>query len=199
MKEKTIHPNTLDQRIAQRVRGLRDAQGLSLEQLAQRSGVSRSMISLIERGQASPTAVVLEKMASGLGVALASLFEAEANEPGSSSVVARVSEQAVWRDPASGYTRRHVSPAQELGGHTPPVQLVEVKFPANTRVVYDGLVQGATLHQQIWMLAGQMHIGLGDEVHQLKAGDCLAHRLDRPISYHNTTKHAARYAVLITR
>ena len=68
----------LNQRIAERVRELRAAQGLSLDALAGKSGVSRSMISLIERGESSPTAVVLEKLAAGLGVMLASLFDAPA-------------------------------------------------------------------------------------------------------------------------
>ena len=68
----------LNQRIAGRVRELRAARGLSLDALAGRSGVSRSMISLIERGESSPTAVVLEKLAAGLGVTLASLFDAPA-------------------------------------------------------------------------------------------------------------------------
>ena len=62
----------INTRIAQRLRELRDARGYSLEALAERSGVSRSAISLIERGQSSPTAVVLDKLAIGLSVALAS-------------------------------------------------------------------------------------------------------------------------------
>jgi hypothetical protein len=125
-------------------------------------------------------------------------FEAE---PASQEekVVARASEQGFWQDPASGYMRRNVSPAQELGGQAPPVHLVEVKFPAKARVMYDGLVQGAIMHQQIWLLSGQMEITLGNELHQLKAGDCLAHRLDRPITYHNRGTQTARYAVVITR
>src|SRR5262245_38577308 len=65
----------LNQRIAGRVRELRTAQGLSLDALAGKSGVSRSMISLIERGETSPTAVVLEKLAAGLGATLSSLFD----------------------------------------------------------------------------------------------------------------------------
>jgi transcriptional regulator with XRE-family HTH domain len=202
MKEIISTSPALDERIAQRVRSLRDARSLSLDQLSQRSGVSRSMISLIERAQASPTAVVLEKIANGLGVALATLFEAEPAAE-AEKTVARASEQGFWQDPASGYMRRNVSPPQEIGGElgnkAPPVQIVEVKFPPKTRVMYDGLVQGALLHQQIWLLAGQMQITLGDEVHLLKAGDCLAHRLDRPITYHNPGTQTARYAVVITR
>src|SRR2546422_10388366 len=101
----------LNQRIAERVRELRAAQGLSLDALASKSGVSRSMISLIERGESSPTAVVLEKLAAGLGVMLASLFEAPAaaarapRGPG-----ARRDDQPPGEDPAPGLLRRHVSP-----------------------------------------------------------------------------------------
>ncbi len=68
----------LNQRIAERVRELRAAHSLSLDALASKSGVSRSMISVIERGESSPTAVVLEKLAAGLGVMLASLFDTPA-------------------------------------------------------------------------------------------------------------------------
>src|SRR5437660_2582946 len=92
----------LNRRIALRVRGLRAAQGLSLDALAGKSGVSRSMISLIERGETSPTAVVLEKLAAGLGVLLASLFDAPADVGQAPGVpVARREEQPQWRDPAS--------------------------------------------------------------------------------------------------
>ena len=104
--------------------------GLALEALAERSGVSRSMISLIERGESSPTAVVLEKLATGLGVPLASLFDAPAAP---ADPVSRRKDQVEWRDPASGYVRRNVSPA----GFPTPSQIVEVVFPAGARVAYE--------------------------------------------------------------
>ena len=66
-------PTDLTARMADRVRELRAARGLSLDALADRSGVSRSMISLVERGESSPTAVVIEKLAAGLGVTMASM------------------------------------------------------------------------------------------------------------------------------
>src|SRR5437870_13007274 len=101
----------LNRRIAQRVQELRTARGLTLDTLAGRSRVSRSMISLIERGESNPTAVVLEKLAAGLGVMLAALFDAPAAEAqGPSGPVARRDDQPQWRDPASGYLRRNVSP-----------------------------------------------------------------------------------------
>src|SRR4030081_1166445 len=103
--------SSLNQRIAERVRELRTAQNLSLDALATKSGVSRSMISLIERGESSPTAVVLEKLAAGLGVMLASLFDAPAaaSQPPRGPGAPRA-DQPQWQDPASGYLRRNVSP-----------------------------------------------------------------------------------------
>ena len=98
----------LNQRIAARVRQLRAARDLSLEALADRSGVSRSMISLIERGETSATAVVLEKLAAALDITLAALFEPPA---ASAAPLVRKADQAVWRDPESGYLRRNVSPS----------------------------------------------------------------------------------------
>src|SRR5215470_7168966 len=123
MEEQSIIMDDINTRIAARVRQLRAERGLSLEALAEACGVSRSMISLIERAKTSPTAVVLEKLASGLGVPLAALFDAPAApaEP-----VSRRKDQVEWRDPASGYLRRNVSPPAVAS----PLHLVEVVFPA---------------------------------------------------------------------
>lgn len=183
----------INARIARRVRELRDALGFSLDALAERSGVSRSNISLIERGQSSPTAVVLDRLASGLGVTVASLFEdsrARAAEP---SPLARVADQPLWTDPASGYVRRNVSPPARSA-----IQLVDVVFPAGQRVAYDTAAREVDVHQQVWMIDGSMELTVGDVLWRLHPGDCLAMRLDRPIVYRNPTRRAARYLVALT-
>lgn len=183
----------VNRRIAARVRDLRAAQGLSLEALAARSGVSRSMISLIERGESSPTAVVLERLAAGLGVTMASLFEVPAGAAPSDDPVSRRADQPEWRDPASGYRRRNVSPP----GVTQPMQIVEVRFPPGQRVAFDTGSRDVRLYQQVWMLEGTIEITLGRDRHRLGEGDCLAMQLDRPMSFHNPTRKPARYAVVI--
>lgn len=187
----TEEASNLNQRIAQRVRELRTAEGLSLDALATRSSVSRSMISLIERGETSPTAVVLEKLAAGLGVVLASLFDAPASA--SISPVARRDDQPEWRDPASGYRRRNVSPP----GLPQPMQIVEVSFPPGARVAFETGARHARVHQQVWLLKGAMNITVGKERHRLREGDCLAMQLDRPTMFHNPTRKPTRYAVVI--
>jgi transcriptional regulator with XRE-family HTH domain len=179
--------------IARRVRELRDAQRLSLDALATRSGVSRSNISLIERGESSPTAAVLDKLASALGVALAALFEDKGAPEDEPSPLARVAEQPVWTDPASGYMRRSLSPAAPS-----PLQLVDVVFPPGQRVAYDSVPHNADIHQQVWMIEGAMEISVGQQHWRLEAGDTLAMRLDRHIVYHNPTRKQARYLVALT-
>jgi transcriptional regulator with XRE-family HTH domain len=183
----------LNQRIAERVRELRAGHGLSLDALATKSGVSRSMISLIERGESSPTAAVLEKLAAGLGVMLASLFDAPAAAQAPSGPVARRDDQPQWRDPASGYLRRNVSPA----GVPQPMQIVEVQFPAGGRVAFETGPREVRVHQQVWVLEGAIDVTLGVERHRLREGDCLAMQLDRPTMFHNPTRKPARYAVVI--
>jgi len=190
MKDRTPGVN---ERIAARVRELRAARGLALDALAARSGVSRSMISLVERGESSPTAAVLERLATGLGVMLASLFdppEGFARPP--TGPLARLADQPRWRDPASGYFRRNVSPP----GAPQPMRLVEVHFPARARVAFENTGSDVRLYQQVWMLGGTMDITLGKERHRLRAGDCLAMQLDRPTMFHNPTPKPARYAVV---
>jgi transcriptional regulator with XRE-family HTH domain len=184
----------INRRIAAQVRGLRAALGISLESLASKSGVSRSMISLIERAEASPTAVVLERLAWGLGVPLARLFDAPADASAAPQPIVRRAEQLQWRDPASGYLRRNVSPP-----HWPsPIQIVEVDFPAGARVAYDTRPRDLPVHQQIWVLSGLIQVTLGNEHHRLDTGDCLAMLLDRPTVFANRTRHPARYVVVVS-
>lgn len=180
----------LNQRIAERVRALRASRGLTLDALAERSGVSRSMISLIERGESSPTAVLLERLAAGLSVPLASLFDAPGPNP---QPLARRADQPQWRDPASGYVRRNVSPSSFAS----PIQIVEIEFPPGARVAFDTGARDVRVHQQVWVLEGSIDVSVGDDCHQLHKGDCLAFVLDRPTAVHNRTGKTARYAVVI--
>lgn len=189
--------DVLNQRLAARLRQLRAAAGLSLEALAQRSGVSRSMLSVIERGESSPTAVLLERVATALGVMLADLFQpppAEAAAGRPPSPLSRAADQAAWTDPASGYQRRNLSPP----GFDQPLRLVAVRFPPGATVAYETAERHPPVHQQVWLQAGRLRIALGDAPPQdLAPGDCLAMRLDRPISFHNPGDEPAQYLVAI--
>jgi len=149
------------------------------------------MISLIERGESSPTAVVLDKLSAGLGVTLASLF-AEREDAGASPL-ARRADQRIWRDPDSGYVRRNLSAPK----FSSPIELVEVTLPAGARVAYDTAQRLVGISQQIWMIDGEMNLTVGEESYRLEAGDCLSMRLDQPIVFRNPTDREAHYLVAL--
>lgn len=181
----------INSRIASRVRSLRAESGLSLDALAARSEVSRSMLSLVERGESSPTAVVLEKIASALGVPLASLFD---EVPATASPLSRKNERTPWKDPQSGYVRCNISPP----GYPSPFQIVDVMLPAGARVAYESGARDTPLQQQIWVQSGRLEVTVGDETHELAEGDCLAMQINEPTSFRNRTKKPARYIVVVS-
>lgn len=180
----------VNQALADRLKTARNGRAWTLEQFAEASGVSRAMISKIERGEVSPTASVLARLAAGLGTSMASLFP-----PPLASIapLSRWADQSDWRDPASGYVRRNVSPA---GAST---EIVYVTFPPGGRVVFDNYTASKDIEQQVWVLEGAIEMTIGEAVTLLGTGDCLLMRLDQPITFHNPGEDPARYAVVLSR
>jgi transcriptional regulator with XRE-family HTH domain len=191
MKERAPAPvPDINSRIARRVRQLRTQLGMTLDGLAAKSEVSRSMLSLVERGESSPTAVVLEKIATGLGIALAGLFD-DTGAP--VSPLSRRADRTTWRDPQSGYLRRNISPAN----YPSALQIVEVTLPAGARVAYESGARDVNLHQQLWIQEGVMEVTAGNVTYRLVKDDCLAMQLNEPIAFRNRTRKAARYIVVL--
>lgn len=178
----------LDQIVAQRVRDLRAAKGFTLDQLASLSGVSRAMISRIERAEASATAVLLVKLGGALGVTLAALFEQ--GEP-KREMVRRAADSPVRIDPETGYTRRNVAPRGGSG-----TDVVEVMLPPGARVAYDNLVI-VPAEQFVWVFEGVLTLDTDGLSTDLGPGDCRVMRLDHPLVFENRGDKPARYAVVL--
>ena len=174
--------------IADRISAKRSALGLSLEELATRTGVSRAMISRNERGEVHASAVVLDNLCAGLGLSLSGLFARESETP-----LLRHADQPVWQDPATGYLRREVAPA----GTGSPVRIVEIDFPAGAEVIFEKS-RHRIIEQHIWMLKGEIDIEMGGQSFSLKNGDCLHMRLAEGNAFRNTSGKPARYAVILT-
>ncbi|MET0742087.1 MAG: XRE family transcriptional regulator [Microvirga sp.] len=187
----TSSDHDISAHLAGRLRLLRLQRGLTLDALAQRTGVSRSMLSLVERCESSPTAVVLDRLAAGLGITLASLFADEGRRE--ASPLSRRADQRVWRDPGSGYLRRSLSaPACPS-----PISLVEVVLPAEARIAYDSGAAPRGISQQVWMIDGSLDLTIGEITHRLSTGDCLTMRIDEPIVFRNPGGSDARYLVAL--
>jgi len=174
--------------IGRRVAERRAALKLSLEEIAAQTGVSRAMISRIERGEVHASAVVLDKLCAGLGISLSTLFARDAASP-----LLRRADQPVWQDPSSGYVRREVAPA----GTGSPVRIVEVDFPAGAEVSFERSPHRA-IDQHVWVLAGEIEIGIAGTIHSLAIGDCLHMRIAEGNTFRNVSGGPARYAVILT-
>jgi transcriptional regulator with XRE-family HTH domain len=176
--------------IAQRIKQERDARGWSLAELAERSGVSKAMISKIERGEASPTATILGRLSGAFGQQLSTLLTLAEQ---SSDRLLRAEDQPVWTDPETGYVRRRLSPPN--GGI---LELLRIDLPPNARVSYPP--DAFTFqHQQMWVLEGTLVFQEGAEIHNLKAGDCL--QLGRPsaCTFSNPGKQPCSYVIALAK
>lgn len=183
--------SSIGPQIARRLREERRRRGWSLDELAARSGVSRAMISKIERQASTPTAVLLARLGDALGLTLSSLmFEPPAPE----HRVTALADQRLWTDPASGYTRRVVSPAVREGD----VEIVAVDLPAGARVRF---AAAGVLHidGQVLLMQGRLQIAIEQEVLTLQPGDCARIALHLEHELHNPCDANARYLVVIRR
>ncbi|MGF6572894.1 transcriptional regulator with XRE-family HTH domain [Paraburkholderia sp. GAS333] len=176
--------------ISSRVKAEREARNWSLSELAERSGVSKAMISKIERGEASPTATVLGRLSGAFGLTLSTLL-ALAEQTGER--LARRADQSIWQDPETGYIRRRISPP--TGG---VLELLEIELPAGVRVPYppDAFV---FQHQQIWVTQGVLNFREGEQEYRLETGDCL--QLGAPVEceFFNAGDDVCRYVVGLVR
>jgi len=177
-------------RIARRLRLERDARGWSQAELAERAGVSKATISKIERDEASPTAVVLVRLAGAFDLTLAGLL-VRAERQGER--VSRLPDQPMWRDPETGYLRRQV-----FGRPDHPLEIVEVEMPAGRRVT---LPASSYVHirQAVWVRAGELVIIEGGERHHLKAGDCLGFGPPSEATLANEGAAPCVYVVVLAR
>jgi transcriptional regulator with XRE-family HTH domain len=176
--------------IANRIRAERTGRGWSLADLSKRSGVSKAMLSAIERKGTSPTAALLVRIASAFGMTLSSLIaQAELRGAG----LLRAEDQPVWRDPETGYIRRHLSPASDM-----PLELIRVEMPAGAKVSLPASSY-AFIRQQIWLMEGRLEFTEGDLVHVMEAGDCLALGPPANCTFHAPGPAAAVYLVALMR
>lgn len=177
-------------KIASRVRIEREARKWSLADLSEYSDVSKSMISKIERGEASPTMTVLGRLCGAFGLTLSTfLTRAE----GHSGRLIRASEQQSWLDPETGSVRTLISPG--AGGS---IEILTVDLPASTELVFPASIY-AVFHQTVWVLDGQLTLIEGETEYLLDVGDCLELGLPARCIFRNASDKPCRYLVAAGR
>ncbi|WP_405719930.1 helix-turn-helix domain-containing protein [Streptomyces sp. NBC_01537] len=182
--------------IAARIHTERERRRWTLAQLADASGVSRAMINRIERGESSPTAVVLGKLSAAFQLSVSSLLalaEGATDDSGNATAgVRRQADAAEWRDPATGYRRRQIT-----GPHF-PAEIAEIRLPPGARVPYPAAAF-AFIRQVVWVLDGRLTFHEGDTVHELDAGDTIERGEPTACVFANNSAAECRYAVILTR
>jgi len=147
-----------------RVRAERRRRGLSLQGLETRTGVSRSMLSEVERGGKVPTVLVLARIATGLDTSVARLL---GEERAARVVVQRRHEQHRAEDP-SGWERRILSPV-----------LPGVEFELMRTTIPAGVDAGEFAphapgsREYLAVERGTLRLTLDDVTHRLRAGDSV--------------------------
>ncbi|HVH82446.1 MAG TPA: XRE family transcriptional regulator [Stellaceae bacterium] len=183
----------LDARLGARIKTEREVRGWSLSDLAQRSGVSRAMINKVERGEASPTASLLGRLSGAFGLTLSTLLAR--TESAASGRLMRATDQMLWRDPATGYIRRHIAPAP---GSDLPLDVVKVDLPAGASVSFPAASRSFT-RETIWVLDGCLTF-LEEEIeYRLAPGDCLETAQATSSTFRNDTDRPCTYVVIVLR
>jgi transcriptional regulator with XRE-family HTH domain len=184
-----LETGTIDRRIAQRLKSLRGERGWSLDELANRSGVSRATLSRLENAEVSPTASVLGKLCAAHGLTLSRLMHLVEGE---FAPVVRHDAQPLWIDPATGYRRRSVSPpAQTLAG-----EALECELGPATRIDYDNAPRPGLEHHLL-LLEGRLEVTVAGTPHQLGPGDCLRYQLFGPSAFRTPDDAGARYILFM--
>ncbi len=179
----------LARRLADRLAALRAERGLSLDDLAAQTGLSRATLSRIERAEVSPTAVQLNRLCAAHGWTLSRLMSAAEGE---APALVRRDDQPAWTDPATGFRRRAASPP----GPGLRIELVEAELPGGATIAYDAApVPG--MEQHILLLSGALEFSDAGAAHLLRPGDCVRARLCGPTRFRAPGPDPARYILAI--
>ena len=175
--------------LADELRRFRKKSQFSLEQLAEASGVSRSMISKIERCESVPTTVVLSKLAEALGVTFSQLMAPAVDRE---AVYIPAARQPVLRDEETGFLRRCISPVLPGRGvdwvlNTLPPGAGTGEFVAHRRGV----------EEYIWIMRGKLRAEIGSESFQMAEGDSLYFHADVKHAFVNVGKGECQYFLII--
>ena len=165
-----------------RIRALRAEQGLTLQMIAERTGLSSSMVSMVERGRTSPSIGTLIAISSALGVHMADLFELDVDGP--RDVVQRAADHQVV-ETANGVLRRLVQVDPRRG-----LELVVNEYEPGTASAVQVTHHGG--YEYGFVLEGTLTVELQGAAHRLEPGDSIAFESTRPHRIVNEGRRRAR-------
>lgn len=178
--------------LGSRIRRLRKAKAMTLDALAVRSGVSRAMLSKVERGEKSPTLSVASRIARGLDTSLSDLMGA-GTQP-AAAAIRRVGQRLRFRDEETGFERHILSPAHEGSGVELLLHVIPPGQSSGLLPAYEG-----TVEKHLIVREGRLTVRLGEERHVLETGDAFYFPVREPYRFVNEGMTPCSYYCLIVR
>lgn len=179
----------LSNRLAQRLKRLRLESHMSLDQLAEKSGVSRASLSRLEKADVSPTAEVLGKLCAAYGLPMSRLLAMVEEE---FTPLVDADAQEVWHDEDNAFVRKSVSPpTQALGG-----EVIECRLGAGQSISYDKPPR-ANMEHHVVLRAGRLNIEVNGQKYALNPGDCLRYQLSGRSKFSTPSDSAASYFIFL--
>ncbi len=205
MSENNLDPNTnvaerneppvlndLSQIFGERVRVLRERASFTLDELSQRSGVSRAMLSKVERGEKSPTIGIATAIARALNTSLTFLTNGE--EERRAVAVVKRRERHVFKDAETGFERHLLSPP--IAGNSTEL-LYHMLPPGTSTGVLAPYPTGTEKH--VVVVGGVLVVAIKEREITLETGDSLFFEADVEHAFENRSKRPCEYYLVVSR
>lgn len=181
----------IDELLAKRIAFLRSAAGLSLDEFASKTGISRATLSRIERSETSPTAQMLGRIAACLGITCSEIFQSV--QPKNDEFFPALNRKA-WFDKENGFLRKLICPpsSQRL------CELTEGRLRPGAQIEYPIPLENNP-EEIIYVLSGQLSFFHCENKVELNAGDAYRFILRGPTGFHNTGDIECQYLVILGR
>lgn len=169
--------------LGQNLRRLRTRRGLSLDRLAEQSGVSRAMLSQVELGNSTPTINILWKISSALEIPFAALIAQEQHEP---MAVLRADASKILTSHDGRFRSRALFPFE--GERR--VEFYELRLAPGAAEHADPHAPGTV--ENLVVAAGAVEITMGGKAVQLGVGDAVVFHADVPHTYRSASEVEAQ-------
>ena len=166
--------NSLELNIGKRIKSLRKSHGFSMRDLAARSNLSANAISLIERGENSPTVSSLKRLSKALDVSIGELFEKNFEY-----YVVHVKHSEGM------HIKKQNFKIESLGYGLPNQKLEPYHMIINPGVDTSSKVISHPGQEFVYCLSGEINYFIGDKQYELSAGDSLLFNAQYPHGWCN--------------
>lgn len=177
----------IHKKIGKNLQDIRKSRGLSLDAVAELSGVSKGMLGQIERGESNPTISVLWKIVNGLRISFATLME----DASPQVRVVAMEETTPLVEEEGAYRAFPIFPFEQDRGFEVYSVLIEPGTSHQSEAHYEGV------EEFIMVMDGELRVEVGGESYTLKPTLAMRFSADQPHTYTNDTDKTIRYVTLI--